>query len=117
MIIKEHHIKNGLIILILSGLAIVGMMIVNSCNTFKPIPFNPDNYKDVLFPQWKADNEEGVINYTLLYSSDQNNWTGVKTYKSGKGSYLDTINYLAGYYRIKVNLQSGADSSNIVSVK
>lgn len=108
-----------LVIVVLAAWLMVWIFsfLLSGCNTFKPIAFKPVTYKDVLFLQWKADNEQGVINYTLQFSEMQKDWVELKAYKSGKGNYMDTINYLAGYYRIKVNLQSKSDSSNIVSVK
>ena len=85
--------------------------LLSGCAATKP-PIQ--QYRDVLFLNWTVDNEDGVMNYNILYSPNQQYWEVLKKVdKAGKNYYADTLSYLAGFYMIKVNLQNGSVLSTI----
>lgn len=98
-------IKILFIVFIAIALICILSMHIMSCNTFKPLP----SYKDVTFSGWTVDHPNEIQSFTLLFSADQSGWQEIKTIApTDKQNYLDTTNFRNGYYRLRVNLKTGA---------
>lgn len=97
--------KAALAMLFLAVAAFIVAMTLLGCGSTRPLPM--PQYKNIILSGWAVDNPNEIRNFVLMYSTDQNTWTDIKTiFPTNKTNYLDTSAYKAGYYRWRFNLLS-----------